>query len=166
MFRKPSDATLSCVSHDNFDDNTIIFPLARLGKVCYFGDVMFSYVQRNASTWNDMSIVKRVLVNQRDFFYELNSAPEYVSASRIRHSFELVRLGLFSKRSLLEQVGLVESLGLRKSVIFSKTWDALTSDDFVSRVCERLSLLVRYTPRAFVKGAACCSFLIKTRKTN
>lgn len=141
MFRRPVEPFFCKVDFDNYDDNSIIFPLAHSGDVCYLGNVMFSYVQQEGSTWNDMTPVERVLVNQKDFYFEREYALSCISAIQVRHGLEFLRLALFSKPQLLAHVEKANSLGLLNCKSFAETWEDLTSDKALKRTVRRLKLL-------------------------
>lgn len=141
MFRRPSAAVLDRANGIGFDDNIIVYLLARGGKIRYFGIPMFSYVQQGNSSWNSMDIVERVLVNQRDYLFEKGFWPDDAYASKVRHSLECIALATFSKARLDEYHSYVERIGLLDNPDFSDLWTDLVSEHFPRRLRRRMSLL-------------------------
>lgn len=159
MFRRPSIDVLDRAAEVGFDDNIIVYLLARGSKVRYFGIVMFAYVQQEGSSWNAMDVVDRVLVNQRDYAFEKEADPGGDNASKVRHSLECIALASFSKDRLAEHRPYAERIGLLDDACFSEIWSDLVSDHFPRRLRRRASLLLEYSIPACRKLAMRSRFL-------
>lgn len=144
MFRMPSREIIDKADGCNFDDNTIVYLLAQERSIRFLNSVMFSYVQKQGSTWNSMDILKRVLANQRDYAFEVRVGKKTLYSSMVRHSFEFLSLALFSRRRLQEYSSYVEQLGLIEEGCFGKIWTKLNSEAFFVRLSCRCELLMRF----------------------
>ena len=142
MFERPSSDVLGRACRENFDDNSIVYLLAQGKTLCYRSDVMFSYVQQSGSTWNSMDIVKRVLVNQRDYLFELSADFSCSQSVRVRHSLELPRLAFVGAKHLTLYSEYAECLGLFRDDQFKQMWSALTGNNVLKSICCRVRLLV------------------------
>ena len=161
MFRRPSFDLLGKADSSNYDDNTIVFLLAHAGDVFYFDDVMFSYVQREGSTWNSMNVVKRVLAGRRDYYYEQEVAPEKASSSKVRHSLEMIRLLAQSPKEMGGYSRLVTQYGLSTNGEFMLQWNMLLHAKGLSRVAFMISLVSASFLPACVKIGAYLRFRLR-----
>ena len=147
MFKKPSHNIIEHACLENFDDNSIVYLLAQGKPLRYRSDVMFSYVQHPDSTWSSMDVVKRVLVNQRDFLFESSINYDCHESSLVRHGFELPRLAFAGRKHLGFYTGYAEQLGLLKDGNFKRMWSTLIEGNSLqSAVCRARMLAhgIRY----------------------
>lgn len=157
MFKRPTLDVLEQACPENFDDNTIVYLLAQGKPLRYKSDVMFSYVQQSDSTWNSMDVVKRVLVNQRDFLFESSIDYACYASLLVRHSFELPRLAFIGRKHLALYTGYAEKLGLFQDNYFRQMWFELTEGNGLKSIVRRLRMLAHGIRYGFpkVKSIVC-----------
>ena len=163
MFRRPPRDLIAKADESNFDDNTIIFLLTQGGRIRYRGEVMFSYVQKQGSTWSSMDIVHRILANQRDLSYEVSCYPDYRIASYSRHGLELLRLAFVGGDHLAQYESYAKKLGLSEDKRFWPLYHSLTNDGLFASLGSRVHLCLLGTFYGAQKLAAALAFAVRCR---
>lgn len=163
MFRRPSHDLIAKADKSNFDDNTIIFLLAQGGRIRYRGEVMFSYVQKQGSTWNSMDIVHRILANQRDLSYEVSCYPDYRAASYSRHGLELLRLAFVGGDHLARYESYANKLGLGDDKRFWPLYHSLVNDGLFASLGSRVHLFLLGAFYGVQKLIAALAFTVRCR---